>query len=155
MLGVSEQAHIKWRANPVTQRGWDDAHLLNATRDVHHDDPEFGYRLIRDELAERGVHAGRNRVNRLCTLQRLWSAHSRKRGRQRVPARQCMTTSSSASVLHYVHSDRCCDDCWHLGGRGQAVPLRGQGRLLRTDRRLVHRRPDDLHSWRSTRCATP
>ena len=85
VLGFSKQAYFKWRANPVTQRDWDDAHLIHAARDVHHDDPEFGYRFIRDELAERGVHAGRNRVNRLCTVQRLWSVHSRKRGRQRVP----------------------------------------------------------------------
>ena len=85
VLGFSKQAYFKWRANPISQRDWDDAHLIHAARDVHHDDPEFGYRFIRDELAERGLHAGRNRVNRLCTVQRLWSVHSRKRGRQRVP----------------------------------------------------------------------
>ena len=62
VLGFSKQAYFKWRANPVSQRDWDDAHLIHAARDVHHDDPEFGYRFIRDELAERGVHAGRNRV---------------------------------------------------------------------------------------------
>jgi transposase InsO family protein len=85
VLGFSQQAYCKSRAGPVSQRDWDDAHLINAARDVHHDDPEYGYRLIRDELAGRGVHAGRNRVNRLCTVQHLWSVHSRKRGRQRVP----------------------------------------------------------------------
>ena len=85
VLGFSKQAYFKWRANPVSQRDWDDAHLLHAAREVHHDDPEFGYRFIRDELAECGVHAGRNRVNRLCTVQRPWSVHSVKRGRQRVP----------------------------------------------------------------------
>jgi transposase InsO family protein len=85
VLGFTKQAYFKWRANPVTDRDWDDAHLINAAIDIHHDDPEFGYRFITDELAEQGVKASRNRVNRLCTLQRIWSVHSRKRGRYRVP----------------------------------------------------------------------
>ena len=38
-----------------------------------------------DELAEQGVPASRNRVNRLCTSARLWSVHSRKRGLNRKP----------------------------------------------------------------------
>ena len=85
VLGFSKQAYYKWRANPVSPRDWDDAHLINAALDIHSDDPEFGYRFIADELAERGVRAGRNRVNRLCTVQRIWSVHSRKRGRHRKP----------------------------------------------------------------------
>jgi putative transposase len=85
VLGFSKQAYFKWRASPVTDRDWDDAHLINAAIDIHHDDPEFGYRFIADELAEQGVTASRNRVNRLCTVQRIWSVHSRKRGRYRLP----------------------------------------------------------------------
>jgi hypothetical protein len=34
---------------PVSQRDWDDAHLLNAIIDIHADDPEYGYRFIADE----------------------------------------------------------------------------------------------------------
>ena len=85
VLGFSKQAFYAWRKCPVTQRDWDDAHLINAAIDIHHDDPEFGYRFIADELAGQGVVASRNRVNRLCTLARLWSAHSRKRGVNRRP----------------------------------------------------------------------
>ncbi len=85
VLGFSKQAFYAWCKSPVTQRDWDDAHLLNAARDIHHDDPEFGYRFIADELAGRGIHAGRNRVNRLCTSQRIFSVHSRKRGLHRKP----------------------------------------------------------------------
>jgi putative transposase len=85
VLGFSKQAFYQWKAAPVSQRDWDDAHLINAAVDIHHDDPEFGYRFITDELPARGVTAGRNRVNRLCTQQRLWSVHSRKRGRSRRP----------------------------------------------------------------------
>jgi putative transposase len=85
VLGFSKQAFYKWCANPISQRDWDDAHLINAAIDIHHDDPEFGYRFIADELADQGVRASRNRVNRLCTAQRLWSVHSRKRGLNRKP----------------------------------------------------------------------
>jgi transposase InsO family protein len=85
VLGFSKQAFYQWKAKSISQRDWDDAHLINAAIDVHHDDPEFGYRFITDELTERGWTASRNRVNRLCTQQRLWSVHSRKRGRSRTP----------------------------------------------------------------------
>jgi transposase InsO family protein len=85
VLGFSKQAYYKWRANPVSQRDWEDAHLIHAAREIHHDDPEFGYRFIRDELEDQGIKAGRNRVNRLCTVARLWSVHSRKRGLNRRP----------------------------------------------------------------------
>jgi transposase InsO family protein len=85
VLGFSKQAFYKWQATPVSRRDWDDAHLINAAIDIHHDDPEFGYRFITDELAEKGLVASRNRVNRLCSQQRLWSVHARKRGLNRRP----------------------------------------------------------------------
>jgi len=85
VLGFSKQAFYKWRAHPVTDRDWSDAHVISAAIAIHHDDPEFGYRFIVDELAERGVTASRNRVNRLCTVAKLWSVHARKRGAGRRP----------------------------------------------------------------------
>ncbi len=72
VLGFSVQAFYKWQAEPVRQRDCDDAHLINAAIDIHHDDPEFGYRFIADEVADQGVRAACNRVNRLCTSQ--WAA---------------------------------------------------------------------------------
>ncbi len=80
VLGFSRQAHYRWRANPVTDCDWDDAHLINAAITIHHDDPEFGYRFIAYELADKGLTAGRNRINRLCSLRKLCSVHSRRRG---------------------------------------------------------------------------
>lgn len=64
VLGSSKQAFYKWKANPVTDRDWDDAHLINAARDIHHDDPEFGYRFIADELAEVNESLGSPRPDR-------------------------------------------------------------------------------------------
>jgi putative transposase len=83
VLGFSKQAFYQWKKNPVSQRDWDDAHLINAALDIHRDDPAFGYRFIADELAEAGIVAGRNRVARLCSAQRIWSVFAKKRGLNR------------------------------------------------------------------------
>jgi transposase InsO family protein len=84
VLGFSKQAFYKWRSRPFSDRDWADAHLIDEIRTVHRDDPAFGYRFIVDELQRRGIRAGRNRVQRLCAQERLWSAFSRKRGRARL-----------------------------------------------------------------------
>jgi putative transposase len=83
VLGFSKQAFYQWKANPVSQRDWDDAHLINAAYGIHHDDPAFGYRFIADELAAQGLTAGTNRVARLCSMQRIWSVFAKKRGLNR------------------------------------------------------------------------
>jgi len=84
VLGFSKQAFFRWRANPISQRDWDNAHLTNAAVDLHRDDPAFGYRFISDEIeAEAGLTASERRVWRLCSEQRLWSVFSKKRGMNR------------------------------------------------------------------------
>jgi transposase InsO family protein len=83
VLGFSKQAFYKWCANPISQRDWDDAHLINAAVDIHHDDPAFGYRFIADQLHERGLTAGENRVARLCSQQQIWSVFANQRGPNR------------------------------------------------------------------------
>jgi putative transposase len=83
VLGFSKQGYYRWLGAPITQRDWDNAHLINAAVDIHHDDPGFGYRFIADELPARGVKAGENRVWRLCSAQRIWSLHAKKRGLNR------------------------------------------------------------------------
>ncbi|WP_253386626.1 IS3 family transposase [Microbacterium foliorum] len=84
VLGFSKRAFFRWRANPVSQRDWDNAHLTNAAVDLHRDDPAFGYRFISDEIeAEAGLAASERRVWRLCSEQKLWSVFSKKRGLNR------------------------------------------------------------------------
>lgn len=80
VLGFTTQAFYKWKKSPVSQRDWDDAHLIDAAYDIHADDPAFGYRFIADELPGRGITAGENRVARLCSQQRIWSVFAKKRG---------------------------------------------------------------------------
>ena len=82
VLGFSPQAFYQWRANPVSTRDWSDAHLVDAAREIHADDPVFGSRFIADELAaEHGIAASENRVHRLCKQHRIHSVISRRRGR--------------------------------------------------------------------------
>ena len=83
VLGFSTQAFNKWRRNPVSQRDWDDAHLMNAALDVHADDPAFGYRFIADELKDAGHVVSERRVWRICSEQGIWSVFSKKRGLNR------------------------------------------------------------------------
>lgn len=83
VLKLCKQAYYRWMRNPVSNRDYDDAVLINHAVDIHRDDPAFGYRFIKDELELRGIMASENRVNRLCTTQRLWSFHARKRGLSR------------------------------------------------------------------------
>jgi putative transposase len=83
VLGFSKQAFYAWRRNPVSQRDWDEAQLINAALDIHRDDPAFGYRFIADELPARGIAAGENKVARLCSQQQIWSVFSKKRGLNR------------------------------------------------------------------------
>jgi putative transposase len=82
VLGFSPQAFYKWRANPVSTRDWNDAHLIDAALAIHADDPVFGYRFIADELqAEHGITASENRVHRLCREHRISSVIARRRGK--------------------------------------------------------------------------
>ena len=78
VLGFSAQAFYKWQAAPISEREWSDAHLVNVIRDVHEDDPEFGYRFISDELGRGGHRIGERRVHRLCKEHRIWSTTTRK-----------------------------------------------------------------------------
>lgn len=83
VLGISRQAYYQWKSAPVSQRDWDDAHLINAALDIHADDPTEGYRFIADELAALGFQAAENRVWRICSIQKIFSLHAKKKARFR------------------------------------------------------------------------
>ena len=83
VLGFPTQAFYKRKKQSVTQRDWDDAHLIHAARSIHADDTAFGYRFIADKLPDHGIAACENRVARLCSQERIWSVFSKKRGLNR------------------------------------------------------------------------
>ena len=70
-----------WKASPVSQGDRDEAHLINAAYGVHVDDPQFGCWFITDELErEHGIDASENRVQRLCSQQRITARIGRRKG---------------------------------------------------------------------------
>lgn len=87
VIGFSRAAFYAWEATPVSERDWVDDHVTNAAIDIHDDEDnaEFGYRFIADMLADQGWSFGERRVWRLCSQVRLFSFHSKKRGKGRKP----------------------------------------------------------------------
>ncbi len=85
VLGFSTQAFYKWQSNPICDRDYDDAHLVNAMVEIHEDDPEFGYRFIWDELERSGQKVGERRVHRLCREHRIWSTTTKKGRKGKIP----------------------------------------------------------------------
>ena len=86
VLGFSRQGYCPWRVNPVCDREWSDAQVINEIRSIREKDSTFGYRLITDELKDASVVMGENRAHRLCRENRLYSGIIRpKRGSGKTP----------------------------------------------------------------------
>ena len=77
VLGLTTKGYYKWLKDPVSQRDWDDAHVINALVQIHEDDPTLGYRFLTDELADVGIVASENRVWRLCSAAGIFASHHR------------------------------------------------------------------------------
>ena len=91
VLKIARQPYYRWLAQPVGQRELAEAYLANALFDAHHDDPEYGYRLLADEARDAG-HPGCDRwVWRLCSANGWWSVFGKRRskaGRPGPPAHE-------------------------------------------------------------------
>ena len=85
VLGLSPQGYYKWLKDPVSQRDWDDAHVIDVVLGIHADDPTLGYRFIADELADVAITASENRVWRLCSTAGVFASHHRRRGKSGKP----------------------------------------------------------------------
>jgi transposase InsO family protein len=85
VLKLSTQGYYKWLQDPVSQRDWDDAHAINALREIHEDDPTLGYRFLADELADVGILASENRVWRLCSAAGVFASHARRKSKAGKP----------------------------------------------------------------------
>lgn len=82
VLGLSTQGYYKWLKEPVSQRDWDDAHLIDVLYEAHADDATLGYRFLTDELdTEYGITVGENRVHRLCKIAGITASHHEKRSK--------------------------------------------------------------------------
>ena len=69
----------------MSQRDWDDAHVIDVIHQIHEDDATLGYRFIADELADGCIVASENRVWRLCSTAGIFVSHHRRRGKSSKP----------------------------------------------------------------------
>ncbi|UQN15588.1 IS3 family transposase [Gulosibacter sp. ACHW.36C] len=83
VLGFSEQAYYKWLRRPVSAREVEETHLIEVLRELHEDNPEGGYRVLSDDLAERGYQLSERRVWRLCRVAGIRSTITARKRRYR------------------------------------------------------------------------
>ena len=81
VLGFTKQAYYQWAKQPVSKRESDDRQLIAVLRDLHAEDPEFGYRFLCDELQDLGYQVSERRVWRLCHAAGIRSAITKRKGR--------------------------------------------------------------------------
>ncbi|NQX25609.1 IS3 family transposase [Curtobacterium sp. VKM Ac-2852] len=153
VLGFSKQAFSRCHAIPVTDRDWADAQLTNDVIDAHREDTTFGYRFIADDLQSAGHRASEQRVWRLCSQQRLRSLHAKKRGLNR-KAEPPAHDGRVRRAFTAPDLDRLwlADITEHSTRGGQALHVRGQGRVVSPDRRPFDQRcgphsPSRLCRW--------
>jgi len=79
VLKLARQPYYRWLATPITTREVDQAYLANALLDAHRDDPEFGYRLLGDEVREAGQVGCDRTMWRLCAENGWWSVFGKPR----------------------------------------------------------------------------
>lgn len=107
VLGFSKQAFHRWDGDPISQRDWDDAWLLNEAVDIHRMHPEYGYRRVAAELTRRGHIVGEQRVMRLCRDQGLVSTSpDRRRAAAAAPLKHLPRIGFRADAL---------DNAWAVG----------------------------------------
>ena len=81
VLKLARQPYYRWREKPITASEVQRAYRANALHDAHQNDPEFGYRLLRDETEAAGEPMATRTAWRLCQ-QNVWhSAFGVKRSK--------------------------------------------------------------------------
>ena len=81
ILGFSKQGYYKWLKQPVSAREAEEQELISVLHQLHNDDPEGGYRVLADDLAELGYELSERRVWRLCRIAGIQSVFARRKTR--------------------------------------------------------------------------
>ena len=66
VLGFSTQAYYQWLKSPRSAREIEEEHLTRVLWELHEEDLEGGYRVLADDLHDRGYSISERRVWRLC-----------------------------------------------------------------------------------------
>jgi putative transposase len=90
VLKLHRQHYYSWLTNPVTDAELAEAHMANAVFDAHREDPEFGYRLLFDEVSAAGFATTERTVWKICSANQWWCVFGKKprrgRGKPGAPA---------------------------------------------------------------------
>ncbi|MBB3665214.1 hypothetical protein FB384_004167 [Prauserella sediminis] len=88
-MKLHRQNYYAWLAQPVTDAEYDAAYVANAIFDAHREDPEFGYRLLHDEVTATGIEVSDRTVWKICSDNQWWCVFgTKRRSRWRGPPRR-------------------------------------------------------------------
>lgn len=79
ILRFSKQGYYFWLKSPITVRDWEQAKIVNVARNISKENPGFGYRLIGDELQNRGFSACERTVWSLCSTNSIKASFVKNR----------------------------------------------------------------------------
>ncbi|GAB2752616.1 hypothetical protein GCM10027174_29710 [Salinifilum aidingensis] len=65
VLKIARQPYHRWRRQPVTSTEHRQAQVANAVFDAHRDDPEFGYRLLANQVVTAGFKVSERTIWRI------------------------------------------------------------------------------------------
>lgn len=86
VLKLHRQHYYAWLACPVTDSELEEAYLANAIFEAHREDPEFGYRLLFDEVTGAGHQVSERTVWKICSSNEWWCVFGKKRrGKKGLP----------------------------------------------------------------------
>jgi putative transposase len=86
VLKLHRQHYYAWLACPVTEAEFDEAYLANAIFDAYREDPEFGYRLLFDEVTAAGHQVSERTIWKICSANEWWCVFGKKRrGKKGLP----------------------------------------------------------------------
>ena len=83
VLKLVRQHYYRWLAAPLTAAELEEAYLANALFDTHHDDPEFGYGFLTEEVREGGFRACERTVWKVCSKNGWWSSFGKKKSKKK------------------------------------------------------------------------
>ena len=85
VLGLARQPYYRWLRHPIPSAEITAAYRANVLFDAHHDDPQFGYRLLADEARGAGEGMADRTAWRICNDHKLWSTFGKKHRRGKTP----------------------------------------------------------------------
>ncbi len=112
VLKLARQPYYRWLLDPIAGSEVVEAYRANALFDAHHDDPEFGHRLLADEARDVGEAMADRTAWRICRDNAWWSVFGKKRGRNgkkpgpAVHDDLCTVTDENGRVRHEFTAEK-------------------------------------------------